>query len=204
MKLKMSLVMLCLVLTFSSRALFAQSSWKILVPGLESSNAVNNHQNYPANDFALIDQDGKSFHLAQLRGKLVLLFFGYTHCPDACPTTMSKLARVYKELGPDAAKVTTLFVSVDPGRDTASTLKSYLAYFRISSMGLTGSKEEIDAVVKQYGARYEIEQSDSAAGYHINHSTDLYLLDKKGKLARTFSYTDGLPIIVEGVRQTLR
>ena len=159
---------------------------------------------HPANEFVLRDQDGQPFHLSQLRGKVVLLFFGYTHCPDACPTTMAKLSKVYKLLQPDADTVVTIFVSVDPGRDTASVLKNYLAYFHMNSIGLTGTKEEIDAVVKQYGAKYEIEQSDSAAGYHINHSTDLYLLDKRGELAKTFGYSDTIPVIVDGVRQVIR
>ena len=98
----------------------------------------------------------------------------------------------------------TIFVSVDPGRDTSTVLKSYLAYFHLNSIGLTGTKEQIDVVVKQYGARYEIEQSDSAAGYHVNHSTDLYLLDQKGDLARTFSYSDGTRVIADGVEQLIR
>lgn len=158
----------------------------------------------PANEFALTDQNDKAFHLSQLRGKVVFLFFGYTHCPDACPTTMAKLSQVYKLLGQNADQAMTVFVSVDPGRDTTSVLKSYLAYFHMNSIGLTGTKAEIDSVVKQYGARYEIEQSDSAAGYHINHSTDLYLLDQKGELAKTFSYSDGTQVIVEGVRSLIR
>jgi protein SCO1/2 len=103
-------------------------------------------------------------------------------------------------LGKDGGQVVTLFVSVDPQRDTAQVLRQYLAYFHMTSIGLTGSKEEIDEVVKQYGAKYEIEQSDSAAGYHINHSTELYLLDQKGKLAKTFGYNDGAQTIVDGIR----
>ena len=168
------------------------------------ASVVAGNDNSPAHDFALTDQDGKAFHLSQLRGKAVLLFFGYTHCPDACPTTMAKLSRVYKALGGDADRVVTLFVSVDPDRDTTSVLKSYLAYFHMNAIGLTGTKTEIDAVVKRYGARYEIQQSDSAAGYHINHSTDLYLLNKKGELARTFAYGAGTQEIADGVNQVIR
>jgi protein SCO1/2 len=168
-------------------------------PSVHNSTTGN-----PGKDFALTDQNGKPFHLSQLRGKVVFLFFGYTHCPDACPTTMAKLSQVYKLLGRNAGQVMTVFVSVDPGRDTTSVLKNYLAYFHLNSVGLTGTKEEIDVVVKQYGAKYEIEQSDSAAGYHINHSTDLYLLDQKGELARTFSYSDGTQVIVDGVEKVIR
>ena len=182
---------------------FAGFNWGDKVVGHPADN-VTRTADRPASDFVLIDQEGRPFHLSQLRGKVVLLFFGYTHCPDACPTTIAKLSRVYKLLESDANKVVTLFVSVDPGRDTTSALKNYLAYFHLDSIGLTGTKDQIDAVVKQYGAKYEIEQSDSAAGYHINHSTDLYLLDKKGELAKTFGYSDGIPLIVDSVRQVIR
>jgi len=179
-------------------------SWKESTVVRPTRGVLNNTTDSPGKDFALTDQNGKPFHLSQLRGKVVFLFFGYTHCPDACPTTMAKLSQVYKLLGRNAGQVMTVFVSVDPGRDTSSVLKNYLAYFHMNSVGLTGTKEEIDVVVKQYGAKYEIEQSDSAAGYHINHSTDLYLLDQKGELARTFSYADGTQVIVDGVRQVIR
>jgi hypothetical protein len=86
-------------------------------------------------------------------------------------------------------------------RDISPALKKYLEYFRINAVGLTGTKAEIDNVVRRYGARYEIEQSDSAAGYHINHSTDLYLIDEKGEVAHRFSYSDGAQVIAEGVRR---
>jgi len=157
-----------------------------------------------AGDFTLTDENGRPFRLSQLRGKVVLLFFGYTHCPDVCPTTMAKLARAAKLLGNDADRVVTLFVSVDPGRDTPEVMKHYLEYFHLNSFGLTGTKDEIDEVVKQYGARYEIEKSDSAAGYHVSHSTDLYLLDQKGELVKTFGYNDGTQTVVDGVRPLLK
>ena len=179
-------------------------TWKDSTVVCSTRSMLHSTTENPANDFALTDQDGKPFHLSQLRGKVVFLFFGYTHCPDACPTTMAKLSQVYKLLGRNASQVVTVFVSVDPHRDTASVLKSYLAYFHMNSIGLTGTTEEIDVVVKQYGAKYEIEESDSAAGYHVNHSTDLYLLDQKGELARTFNYADGTQVIVDGVKQLLR
>lgn len=154
-------------------------------------------------NFTLTDQNGKPFQLAQLHGKVVLLFFGYTSCPDACPTTLSKLAGVYKLIAPRGDSVVTLFVSVDPGRDTPSVLKGYLRYFRINSFGLTGTKEEIDMVVRKYGAKYEIERSDSATGYHINHSTDLYLLNQKGEVAQRFAYKDSAKLIADQIMNLL-
>lgn len=155
-------------------------------------------------NFTLTDQDGQPFQLSRLRGEVVLLFFGYTSCPDACPTTLSKLSKVYKLIGPQADRVVTVFISVDPERDTPRVLKDYLKYFRINSVGLTGTKAEIDAVVGKYGAKYEIEKSDSATGYHINHSTDLYLLDQKGEVVHRFKYDDGTEVIADGVRPLIR
>jgi cytochrome oxidase Cu insertion factor (SCO1/SenC/PrrC family) len=189
---------LCLTLT---TALDAQP---VSVIGQTKSEPVSKAAEQRADaDFTLTDHDGHVFRLSQLRGKVVLLFFGYTSCPDACPTTMAKLSRVYKLLGPEGDRVVTLFVSVDPNRDTPHVLKDYLKYFKLNALGLTGSKAEIDAVVHQYGARYEIEQSDSAAGYHINHSTDLYLLNQAGQTTGHFNYADGAQVIADGVRRLL-
>lgn len=137
-------------------------------------------------DFQLVDHDGRAFRGASLKGRPALLFFGYTHCPDACPTTMSKVARAYREAGPAAREIPTLFVSVDP-RDTPAVLKQYLGYFRaVPAKGLTGSKAQIDAVVKQFGARYEIRDSGSAAGPVVDHTIRLYLLDRDGDVIRLF------------------
>lgn len=133
-----------------------------------------------------------------------MLFFGYTSCADACPTMMVKLKSVSKALGADWKQVLPVFVSVDPARDTSAALKKYLEYFLISAVGLTGKKEEIDRVVSQYGASYEIEKSDSAMGYHINHSTYLYLIDQAGEVRSRFKHTDRPDQIASGVKQLIR
>jgi protein SCO1/2 len=137
-------------------------------------------------DFELADHDGRVFRSASLKGEPALLFFGYTHCPDACPTMMAKVARAYREAGPSARRIPTLFVSVDP-RDTPAVLKQYLAYFgAVPAKGLTGPKAQIDAVVKQFGAQYEIRDSGSAAGPLFDHTIRLYLLDRDGDVVRLF------------------
>lgn len=134
----------------------------------------------------LVDHEGRVFRSESLRGQPALLFFGYTHCPDACPTMMSKVARAYREAGPDARRIPTLFVSVDP-RDRPPVLKEYLAYFgAVPAKGLTGSKAQIDSVVKQFGARYEIRDTGSAAGPLVDHTLRLYLLDRDGDVAQLF------------------
>jgi len=145
----------------------------------------------PQRDFTLHDQDGKIFHLKDHRGQIVLLFFGYTFCPDECPTTLSKLARVYALLGPIRKKVLTVFVTIDPKRDTPQKLKEYLRYFNINAMGLTGTKQEIDAVVDSYKATYEkVQTNSSALGYAFDHTDYLYLIDTRGKTSHLFHPED--------------
>jgi protein SCO1 len=155
-------------------------------------------------DFALTDHNGRPFHLRQQRGKVALLFFGYTSCAEACPVAMAKMASVYKQLGSLRPRVVTLFVSLDPQRDTPEALAKYLGYFSIGAIGLTGKPEEIDRVVKQYGASYEIEKSDSALGYHINHSTFLYAIAPDGKVRFRFHHTDAPGVIAAAVRELLK
>ena len=151
-------------------------------------------------DFKLTDHNGKPFDLKQHRGKVALLFFGYTSCAEACPVALAKVASVYKRLGDESRKVVTLFISLDPDRDKPEILAEYLKYFSINAVGLTGKREEIDRVVKQYEARYEIEKTDSALGYHINHSTYLYAIAPDGKVRFRFNHTDAPEIIAAGAR----
>jgi protein SCO1/2 len=155
-------------------------------------------------DFSLTDQNGKQFRLSEHRGKVVLLFFGYTSCTEACPVILGRINSVFKQLGTDRDKALAVFVSVDPKRDTVEVLRDYVGYFSANTMALTGKKEEIDAVVAQYGAKYEIEQSTSALGYHVNHTTDIYLIDGLGALRSSFKHTDSPALMTAGVKKLLR
>jgi protein SCO1/2 len=140
----------------------------------------------PVGEFTLVGDDGNEFRLSSLRGRPVLLFFGYTHCPDACPTMMSKVAISYRLAGEKATVVPTLFVSVDP-RDTPPLLKQYVSYYgAVPARGLTGTKAQIDAVVRQFGASYEIRDTGSAAGPMVDHTIRLYLIDGEGNVAAFF------------------
>ena len=158
--------------------------------------------NQVGGDFSLMDQEGDIFHLEKLRGQVVLLFFGYTYCPDICPTELSRLVLVKGQLGPMADRVSGIFVSVDPERDTPEVLKRYLGYFDPSFIGLTGSASEIQQVADQYKARFRKYQGDSGQ-YSMDHSANLYVIDKKGQLASVVPY--GLPPqhVVNLVRELL-
>ena len=155
-------------------------------------------------DFTLTDHNGERFELASQRGKVVLIFFGYSFCPDVCPTTLSKLTTVAQQLGQDRDKVKTLYITVDPERDTPDVLKLDLSNFKLDALGLTGTKAEIDPVVKLYGASYQIIPTpNSAAKYTVTHSTRLYALDPSGKVRLVFKYEATPDEIVQGIKAIL-
>ncbi len=135
-----------------------------------------------AADFTLTDQDGQVVRLSDYRGKLVLLFFGYTHCPDECPTTLAKLNRALSEMKDANNSTQVLFVSVDPQQDTPPVLKEYLARFNPRFVGLTGQPAEVQAVLKAYGV---VAEKESAT---VTHSTYLYVIDRAGRLALTYTF----------------
>jgi protein SCO1/2 len=155
-------------------------------------------------DFTLTDHTGQRFSLAAERGKVVMLFFGYTMCPDVCPTTLSKLAAVTARLGADRSRVRTVYVTVDPDRDTPAVLKADLDLFDLDAVGLTGSRAEIDEVVSMYGATYEITPTPGSAGrYAVAHSTTLYLLGPDGAVRRELPYEATAEEITAAVRELL-
>jgi protein SCO1/2 len=162
----------------------------------------------PAFDFHLVDQDGKAFQLSQMRGKAVLFSFGFTHCPNVCPTTLSDLAKVYQALpAKDREKVQVLFVSIDPHRDKPETMKNYIPYFNESFIGLTGTDAQVAEAAKAYGAYYEIVH-DSGANpdvYTVNHSALAYLIspDGKWKLLYNFDQLNDSNKMVQDIEQVL-
>ncbi len=157
-----------------------------------------------AQDFSLTDHNGRTFKLSEHRGKVILLFFGYTSCTEACPVILGRVNKVFERLGTEGEKALAVFISLDPGRDTPKVLREYVKYFSSATMALTGSKEEIDRVVEQFGARYEIEKSDSALGYHVNHTTDIYLIDRRGVVHSRFRHTDRADLMADAVKSLIR
>lgn len=131
----------------------------------------------PAPDFTLTDETGQPFQLSQLKGQWVLLNYGYTTCPDVCPTTLAELSRVKRLLKEQGLDVQLVFVSIDPERDTVEVMKQYTAHYQADIKPLTGTPEEVAAASEGYGVAYEKEESSSAAGYLVSHTAYVYLLD---------------------------
>lgn len=131
----------------------------------------------------LTDHNGRRVSLETFRGKLVVLFFGYTHCPDVCPTTLSDMARAFELLGPQAAaRVQVLFASVDPERDTPEVLKAYVPYFNAGFLGLYGTPAEVAEAAREFRVVYRKHVEPGASGYLVDHSAGSYVLDAQGRL----------------------
>jgi protein SCO1/2 len=154
-------------------------------------------------DFSLKDQYGAAFDLQALRGRPILLFFGYTFCPDICPVTLSKVSQVHEILGTSEADLATVFITVDPERDTQDKLTEYLDYFGSGIFGLHGSKEETDLVIGQYGGHYSLNKEEGVIDYSVDHSTSTYLLDQNGKVRFLFGQSDDPKIMAAVTGQLL-
>jgi protein SCO1 len=152
-------------------------------------------------DFTLTDQDGKPFSLASLRGKAVLIFFGYTMCPDACPTTLSKLSSAYAKLTEDErTRVKAVYITIDPERDTPAVMKDHLTYFGVDAVGLTGTVEETTKVAAQFGAHFERTNDKTAAGYLMSHTVSVFGLDPKGQTRVLIDYEASVDLVVKEIR----
>ncbi len=158
-----------------------------------------------APDFTLRADGVKEVSLSDFRGEAVLLFFGYTHCPDICPAVLYRLKQVKAELGSLGDRVQVLFVTVDPERDTGERLGEYVAHFDSSFLGLTGTKEDIDAVTSSYNVYYDKDVSEGTdGGYLMNHGSYIYLITPKGELFLRYSYLDSDPeMMAKDIRKVL-
>ncbi len=142
-------------------------------------------------DFELTDDHGARFALKQERGKVVLLFFGFAHCPDFCPTTLAKVRRALEMLKHDQKKqVRMLMITVDPERDTPERLREYMGRYQMGATGLTGTVADIERVAKQYGAMFQKSGAQTAAGYMVDHSPYVYLIDQEGRVRHYFRFRD--------------
>ncbi len=137
--------------------------------------------------FELVDQDGRTVTDATYRGKWLLIYFGYTHCPDACPTALNDMAEALAQLGPLRQKLQPLFVTVDPERDTPAVMKDYTAAFQAGIVGLTGSAAQIAQAAKAYRVYYARDKG-ADADYAMSHSSVIYLMDPAGHFVTNFTH----------------
>jgi len=153
-----------------------------------------------AKDFALTDPTGRVRTLADFKGKVVLVFFGYTQCPDVCPTTMAEMANVMKVLGPQADRVQVLFVTVDPERDTPALLAQYVPSFDPRFIGLSGDKAAIDKITTEFKVFYQKVPGKEPGAYTMDHTAGSYVFDPKGKIRLFVRHGQGAEPIVHDLK----
>ncbi|HWW06071.1 MAG TPA: SCO family protein [Collimonas sp.] len=157
-----------------------------------------------ARDFALTDHTGKPRTLADYKGKAVLVFFGYTQCPDVCPTTMVEMANVMKEMGPLASKVQVLFVTVDPERDTQELLSKYVPAFDPSFVGLYGDQAATDKVAKEFRVFYQKVPGKTPGSYTMDHTAGSYVFDPEGHIRLFVRHGQGPEPIAHDLKLLLK
>lgn len=150
-------------------------------------------------ELALADHNGKATTLADFRGKVVTVFFGFTHCPDVCPTTLAEMAAVMRELGSEAKNVQVLFVTVDPERDTPQVLKQYVPSFHPAFLGLYGDADALARTAKEFKIVYQ-RQALPGGGYSVDHSAGTYIFDTAGRLRLYASYGSGAAKLLHDIR----
>jgi len=153
-------------------------------------------------DFTLTTQDNQPFHLSDVRGRPVILFFGYTSCPDMCPMTMSRITGAIARAGAKPSDVVTLFVSVDPKRDTPAVLKEYVGAFKTPPIALTGTDEQIGRVAAAYHASYQVVPSGTP-NYLVNHTTAIFLIDRRGRLRHYFAFDEKPETLADALKTLL-
>lgn len=156
-----------------------------------------------ARDFALLDHTGKARTMADFKGKVVLMFFGYTQCPDVCPTTLTELAQVMKELGPKADQVQVLFVTVDPERDTQALLAQYVPAFDKRFLGLYGDASATAAVAKEFKVFYAKVDGREEGSYSMDHTSGSYVFDATGKIRLFVRHGQGAAPITHDLLQLI-
>ena len=158
----------------------------------------------PAPDFVLQAAGGGDYHLSDQRGKLVVMFFGYTTCPDVCPATLAEMKKVRANLMDKDGQVDYVFITVDPDRDTPERMQQYLAGFDPTFIGLSAPLEDLEAVYDGYGVYRAVQQGNSAAGYLVDHTSRVYVIDPQGGLRITYPFGTPPEDIAADLRQLLK
>ena len=171
--------------------------------GAQKFNSVDiTGANY-ARDFALIDHTGAKRTLADYRGKVVAVFFGFTQCPDVCPTTLSDLAQVKKRLGKDGERLQVIFITVDPERDSQAVLQRYVPGFDPSFVALYGSSEQTAATAKEFKVFYQKVAGKTATSYSIDHTAGTYVFDREGRVRLFVKHGEGVDPLVADLKRLL-
>lgn len=157
-----------------------------------------------AKDFHLPDTDGKVRSLQDFKGKAVVVFFGYTQCPDVCPTTMADIAQAKKLLGPEGGKVQGIFITIDPERDTPELLKAYVANFGPDFVALRGTPEQTAAVAKDFKVYYKKVEGKTPGSYTMDHSAASFVYDPQGRLRLYARYGAGPQVLADDLKQLLQ
>ena len=157
----------------------------------------------PSYDFTLTGANG-DVSLSDYRGKLVLIYFGYTFCPDICPATLANVGQSLRELGKKADHVQLIMVSLDPERDTPEKMKAYVAHFDPNFIGVSGNLADLEAIWEELGVFVEKEDTGSAAGYLVSHTSSVYVLDRNGNLILMFPYGTSAVDIASDLSELLK
>jgi protein SCO1/2 len=187
---------------FTSIAVFIVGT--ILLQRPDTFRGVEYQQPLSASEITLTRGNGEVFRLSEQKGKIVLLFFGYTFCPDECPTTLAELKQVYDGLGGDAKFVEVVLISVDPGRDTPQHIQDYVNRFNPSFIGLSGSQAELEGVWKNYGIFREIVPGTSPANYSVDHTARISLIDPDGNLRLSYGIQTPVDDIIHDIELLLK
>lgn len=190
------------------RGMFAEVVVALMLVACENKPAFNSLdltgiQGY-GTDFRLIDHTGKPRTLADFRGKVVVMFFGYTQCPDVCPTTLSDMRQVMQKLGPDAERLQVLFVTVDPKRDSQDLLAKYVPAFNPAFLGLYGDEAATDKVAKDFKIVHQIQEGKTADSYTVAHTAASVVFDPQGRLRLFISYGMEVDKITADVKLLLK
>jgi protein SCO1/2 len=154
-------------------------------------------------DFTLVDQNGRDFSISSLKGRAVLIYFGYTHCPDVCPLVMTKYKQLLDALGPDADKVALIFITVDPERDTPEVMRDYLHYYSDRIIGLTGEPSRVEEVLHKYDVTAVKREPDASGNYFVDHFAFIFGADRNLVLRLAFTPEMSLQEYLDGVRYLL-
>jgi cytochrome oxidase Cu insertion factor (SCO1/SenC/PrrC family) len=163
----------------------AVAAFSLLAPG---RGPISSGAALVGGPFELVSHKGKTVRTEDLRGKYMLVSFGYTYCPDVCPTELQVISAALDELGAKAKDIQPIFITIDPERDTVATLAQYMPSFHPSYIGLTGSPEAIEKAAKAYRVYYSKSENKNGADYLMDHSSIIYLMDKEGTFLKHFSY----------------